>query len=167
MTVTAVVQRSDFESALASAREVGRGDDLAGLNSPPNANLLGRIDEAWDTIEGALSRAFGKGKEVAQGALETAAERVEALLESAGAKAKELQQVLLGRLQRYVSDLIAGALERVQSTIQIATLTLPLVSVEVSQTISLTGSLKVNLTEIINMTAQGQLVVNARYAEQP
>jgi hypothetical protein len=164
MTVTAVVQRSDFEFALARAREVGPGEDLPGMNAPAFAELIGRIDEAWDSIESGLSRAYTGGREAFGDALARATSRIEDLLRSAGNKAKDVQDTLVARLHSYVGDLVSRALERVQPTIQIAAQTLPLVSVEVSQAINLSGSLKVNLTEIINMTAEGQLVVNARYA---
>jgi vacuolar-type H+-ATPase subunit H len=164
MTVTAVVQRPDFEFALAKAREVGPGEDLRGLNAPVLADLTGRIEEAWDSIESGLRRAYADGREAAKDAVARATSQVESLLNAAGNKAKEVQDALVARLQTYVSSLISQALERVQPTIKIDTQTLPLVSVEVSQMVNLGGSLKVNLTEIINMTAEGQLIVNARYA---
>ena len=166
MNVTAVVLRSDFEGALEAAREVGRGDDVSGLAAPLGAALLGRVEEAWDAIESALAQAYARGAEVVNQTLSRTTTRTQELLDAAGAKAGELQDALLARLQRYVSDLLSRALDRVQPSITVGARTLSLASVELSQTVSLSGSLKANISEIMNMTAQGQLVVNARYADE-
>ena len=59
-----------------------------------------------------------------------------------------------------------AALSQVKATVRVGDNELQLDSVEVSQSVSLTGSIKASLQEIVSLTSQGQLTVMASYKGQ-
>jgi hypothetical protein len=72
---------------------------------------------------------------------------------------------LLARAQSYLAVLVRGALDQVQAAITVGGIELALSSVEVAQTISLHGSLKAALTELVSITADGEVTVSASYGQ--
>lgn len=163
MISTGVVTRDDFERALGAAAKVGSEVPLTGLAAPLDATWLGRIAEAWDNVETALGQAFQWGREAARESLDQAVAKAEELVRTAGRRARDVHEALLERIQTYLDLLVRGALAQVRGVIDVGGMQLRLVSVDVAQRISLTGSLKAALTELVAITAAGEITVSANY----
>jgi hypothetical protein len=93
----------------------------------------------------------------------TAVARAEDLVRSAGHPARDVHQALLAHAQSYLAVLVREALEQVQAMITVGGAQLKLTSVDVAQRISLNGSLKAAMTEIVAITANGEITVSASY----
>jgi F0F1-type ATP synthase membrane subunit b/b' len=158
-----VVTRQEFEAALKAADDEGKDGNYAGLHAPLDAGLRGKIAEVWNSIKSALRGAYVHGKEESQLALDKAVAQAESLIASAGAHARDVQQALQDKISRYLSRFVDAALSQVKATVRVGGADLRLDAVEVSQSISLTGSLKASLQEIVGLTSEGQLTVNASY----
>ncbi|MEV0117678.1 hypothetical protein AB0H77_31330 [Streptomyces sp. NPDC050844] len=163
MQAIAVITHDDFEAALAAAREVDTLTVGGGLAAPLGAGLGGRVDALWDRVEDALVQAYEWGREKAQEALADAVAETEALLVSVGRQASAVHQAMMKRVTEYLTKLIDRALATVRPAVSVGKRTLELVGVEISQSVSLSGSLKASITDLVNLTASGQLVVHARY----
>lgn len=163
MITAGVVTRQHFESALRAAAAVGEQEPLKGLAAPLDATWLGRIGEAWDKVEAALREAYLWGREAAEETLADAITNAELLLRSAGKRARDVHQAILERAQAYLTVLVQSALAQVQGVLRVAGTELRLVSVEVAQSISLTGSLKASLTDLVALTGAGEISVSASY----
>jgi hypothetical protein len=161
-----IVSRQEFEAALEAANDEGLDGNYAGLNAPLDAGWLGKIAGVWDSIERALRTAYVHGSEQAQLALDKAVTRAESLITSAGALARDVHQALLDKIYTYLSRFVDAALSQVKATVRVGGSELQLDSVEVSQSVSLTGSIKASLQEIVSLTAEGQLTVMASYRSQ-
>jgi len=163
MILTAVVTRQDFENALRAAAMLGDQEPLTGLAAPLDATWLGRIAEAWDKVETALREAYLWGLEAAEEALTAAITYSEQLLRDAGKRARDVHQALLERTNAYLTLFLRGALAQVQNLIDVGGTQLKLHSIEVSQSINLTGSLKASLTEVVGLSGAGAITVLAHY----
>lgn len=163
MTLTVLSTRAGFETALKAARDVGDETPLPGLAAPLEGSLLGRVRDAWDTIEAALRDAYWRGIDLAGQAVDAAIVRAQEACDAAGRKAAEVQEALLAKLQTYVRTLIDKALSQVRGVIEVGDRTMTLKSVQVSQTVALSGSLKASISEVASMTASGELVVSSQY----
>ena len=163
MIVIGAVDRQEFEVALTAARDEGLTRTYPGLSAPLDGTLLGKISEVWESVEIALRDAYVYGSERAREALDTAVSHAENLIRGAGTRAKDVHQALLAKIQTYVSRLIDAALSQVRRTIQVGDSRLALDELEVSQSVSLTGSIKASLSEIVALTSEGQLTVTASY----
>ncbi len=163
MITSGIVTRQGFEAALAASNAVGSSEPLVGLAAPLDAGWLGRISEAWDAVESALRDAYQWGREAAGEAVAAAVAQAEELVRSAGHRARDVHQALLARAQTYLAVLVRSALDQVQAAITVGGAQLGLTSVEVAQRISLSGSLKAALTEIVAITADGEITVSASY----
>jgi F0F1-type ATP synthase membrane subunit b/b' len=163
MQATAWVSGEDFNAALDAARSVGIGGDLPGLAAPLSAAITGRLSNAWDHIELALQQAWTKGRDLAQDAVDAAVAKAQETVDAAGAGARAVHDRLLERLHTYLADLIERALARVSTSITIAGREMTLAGVELAQAITLTGALKLSVQEACALTAEGQVVITARY----
>ncbi|MEV6336951.1 hypothetical protein AB0M12_19780 [Nocardia vinacea] len=166
MMTYAVIGRDDFEYAIDAAHQAVRQSATTDLSAPLDATWIGRVNGVWDRIEHALRTAFQFGVEQARDLTEQAIKAAEALLDQAADRAEAVQQRLLAEMQAYLSTIIDRALNTVRPHLTIGGATIPLAGVEVSQKISLTGSLKISVTELIALTGGGELTVLARY-ERP
>jgi hypothetical protein len=164
MTISAIILRDDFESAVSAAQAMGTVKNIPGLAAPLDAAWSGRINEVWDRIESALRTAFERGRDAAQSLTTKAIEQAEQLIADAGHRAYDVQQALLSRLQAYITRLTDAALGRVRPELQLGATTWRLESVELAEKISLTGSLSANITSLVTVTAGGELTVTAKYA---
>jgi hypothetical protein len=163
MAISEIILRNDFESAISAAKEVGKTKSIPGLTSPLDAVWSGRIDAVWDRIESALRAAFEMGRDAARSLTATAVEQAQKLIAEAGHRAYDVQQALLSRLQAYVTRLVDTALGRVRPELQLGGTTWRLESLELAEKISLTGSLGVNITNLVTVTADGELTVTTKY----
>jgi hypothetical protein len=159
----ATINRQGFEAALAVAREEGSVRAYPGLSAPLDGSLLGKISEVWESVERALRDAFIQGMDYAREALDDAVRGAERLIQTAGTRAKDVHQALLAKIQSYLSRLVDAALSQVRSTLAVGNTKLELDALEVSQSISLTGSVKAALTELVALTSTGELTVTASY----
>jgi hypothetical protein len=153
----------DFESALEAARSVEKSGELSDLAAPLGAAVAGRLSEAWDRIEAALQEAWRKGQDFARGTAEETAARVQEIIDSTGDSARAVQERLLARLHRYLEELIDRTIARVRGSITVDSRELHLNSVELAQSVTLTGSMKLSIQEALALTSEGQLEVTAQY----
>jgi len=161
--IAATVNRNGFELALSAARDEGSVRSYAGLSAPLDGGLLGKISEVWEGVERALRDAFVYGAEKARDGFELAIASAERLIQQAGARARDVHQALLAKVQAYLSELVDAALRQVRTVIEVGDARLVLDGLEVSQAVSLTGSVKAALTEMVALTSAGELTVTARY----
>jgi hypothetical protein len=139
--------------------------ELDGLASVIGANLLGRVEEVWDSIESALRQAFLFGRDEASQLMNAATEKVEQLLKEAGQKAREIQDAILERLHAFTEALFQGMLSRITTTMKIGASEFTLRSVKLNQKLVATGSVKTNLAEVLSLAANGEIEVNAEYMQ--
>jgi hypothetical protein len=164
MPIAAVFDRADFEAALRASREIGAESELVGLAAPLDGALWGRISAAWDTVEHALRQAFQYGIDYASESVGEAIAAVEKVLQDAGRRARDVHEAFLTRLQQYLTGITDSALASVRTVVSIGSQTFTLGEIELSHKISLTGSLKVNITEIAALTGAGEMTVVAHYS---
>jgi hypothetical protein len=157
------IDRHEFEIALSAARDVGVVRGYKGLSAPLDGSLLGKIAEVWESVEQALRDAFVHGMERGQATLDKAVSSAESLIQGAGARAKDVHQALLAKIQTYLARLVDAAISQVRRIVEVGDTQLELDGLEVSQRISLTGSIKAALTEIVALTSTGELTVTASY----
>jgi hypothetical protein len=162
--VTAVIGRDQFERCLAAADEVGTGVPLVGLAAPLDATWVGRISEAWDVVAAALRQAFEHGADMAGDAVDAAVRAAESCVRGAGNRARDVHQALLVRAQTYIGQLVDEALAQVRPSISVGEHVLLLQSVELAHEVTMSGSLKAAITELVSITAEGRLAVSAIYA---
>ena len=167
MVVAVVAGNEVFKSALQSAREVDSGAAVFGLAAPTDAGLRGRLDAVWDSIEEALRSGFRYGREKARGLLDQAIEKAEALLVEAGRKAGELQDILLARIQAFVTTFIREAVRRVEPAMTVGETSFRLSTIHCTQKLVLTGALKTNIAELFELASSGEIEIAAEYARPP
>lgn len=153
----------DFNFALEAARSVEKSGELSDLAAPLGAAADGRLSKAWDQIEAALQEAWRRGREFARETAEEAALRVQEIIDSTGESARAVQERLLARLHKYLEELVDRTLARVRGSITVAGRELHLRSLELAQSVTLTGSLKLSIQEAFALTSEGQLEVTAQY----
>ena len=163
MQISVMADLSIFTSALKKAEQVYPSMRPQGLNAPVDGVLMGRVSQTWEAIKEALQAALDYGSEKAESAFKGAWQEVERTLGDAGAKAGELQVLLMTRLREYLTTFIDGMLQQVRSELRVGTTTLRLSQVQLSQKVTLSTSLKATLKEVIALTSQGELQINASY----
>jgi hypothetical protein len=157
------VNRQGFEAALDAARDEGSIRAYSGLSAPLDGSWLGKISEVWESVEQALRDAFVDGVEHSRDALDKAVSRAQSLIQGAGARARDVQEALLEKIQAYLSRLVDAALSQVRRIVEVGGIQLELDELELNQKVSLSGSVKAALTEIVALTADGELTVTASY----
>jgi hypothetical protein len=120
----------------------------------------------WGRIEQALEDAFTYGRERGQDVANSALASIEELLEQAGDRAGDAQQALLLRMQAYVRALVDRALSHVQDVVAAGGNVFTLDSIDLAEKLTLTGSLKTNLLDMLALTAGGELSITAKYKKQ-
>lgn len=163
MEITIPASRQVFETAILAARRTTSRVEFDGLASIIGANLIGRVEEVWDSIEAALRHAFQFGREEAVQLMNAAVQKTETLLIEAGQKAREVQEAILQRLHTFTQALFEGMLSRVPTSIRIGKAEYGLRTLNLNQKLVSTGSLKTNLTEVLNLAASGEIEVAAEY----
>jgi hypothetical protein len=163
MQALALAHREDFDAALAAGRAVGQDGQLPGLAAPLGAGALGHVSEAWDHIEATLEQAWNRGRAFVRDTAVATAARVQEIVEAAGAAARAVHHGILEKLDSYLSALIDRALARVRPSVTVGGRTLELDSVELEQTVTLSGSLKVSIEEVCALTAEGEIALTAHY----
>jgi hypothetical protein len=164
MSITVIADNFVFQKALMDAEKIGTVSKLDGLNSPLDSAMMGRFDEAWDEIRGLLKRAFNEGKERAVPLYEEAQVRIGQLLAQAGSKSQVVEDLLVARLRQFQSSFMDGMLEQVRSEIKIGNSIMSISQVQLNQKVTLSGSLKASLAEVIALTSSGELELTATYS---
>jgi hypothetical protein len=164
MQALALTHRDDFDAALEVARKIGQGGEVSGLAAPLGAALRGHLSDAWDHIESTLEQAWTLGRGFARGVAEATAIKVQEIVDAAGEGAHALHNRILEKLNGYISALIDRALARVRPVITVAGNTLQLESVELVETLTLSGSLQLSITDVCALTAEGEIEIKASYA---
>ena len=163
MNISLVASPLAFDHALQTARTIGQIGKIEGLNAVIDASMMGKVEEAWGSIEKALKTAYQYGKEQVHGALEAAIAKATQMLAEAGNRAREFQFILLQRLQAFMRDLIEQVVALVPSVLNVGGSSFSLSSMKCTQKIALTGSLKTSLTEVFSLVSEGQLEVETEY----
>ncbi len=164
MNATVVISAEVFADALAAAERVDPTDEVvAGLGAPLNAALKGKFAEMWGLVKSALAKAHEVGAEASRAWLDKAVGGVQEILASAGDKAEELRAALAAKLRDFARTIIDGALHDVRDELQVGGVTMTLRQVEIGQTLLIGGSLKSTITELVAMSAEGQITINATY----
>lgn len=166
MQVTVISNLQVLEDALSSARRYDTSLDSRGLASPLDAALVGRIEEAWDTIEDAIRQIFVAGKQKAEELLHSALAKAGQLIKEAGRQATRVHDALLSRLQAFIRKFVEGMLARVPPAVVIAGRSFGLNAVKFNQKLVGTGSLSTNLSEAFSLVADGEIEVSAEYSAQ-
>jgi hypothetical protein len=78
-----------------------------------------------------------------------------------------VHEAILARIQDYLRNVIDSALARVRRTITVDQVCLSLSNIELTQRVSVTGSLKAAITELVALTGAGEMAILARYAVEP
>lgn len=166
MTVVVLAQEADFYAAIDAAESAPDADALPGLASPLGAAARGLTMQAWDAVRSALERVWTYGSDVLDETLATATEAVESIMQQAGDSAREVRAGLTAQLQIYISEHVDRSLSRVRVAIEVAGASLRLTGVSVAQSIQLSGSLKASISEVLALTAEGQILITAEYGPE-
>ncbi len=169
MKTVVVARHRAIETALEAARHGGEeavGKEGGALYTVRDAGIRGRLEEVWDQVERALRSGFERGKDGAQSLFAEAVSAVEKLLQDVGSQSAEIHGALLERLARFVEALIEDALSRVPMTVEIAGQRFALESVEISQKLLASGSIKMNLSEAFLVASQGEIEVRGSYVQK-
>lgn len=164
MNATVVISADVFADALVHAELADITHEVvAGLGAPLDAALKGKFEEMWGLVKSALVKAHEVGAEASRAWLDTAVGKVQEILATAGDKAEELRAALATKLRDFARSIIDGALRDVRAEIQVGSVALILRQVEIGQTLLIGGSLKSTITELVAMSAEGQITINATY----
>lgn len=163
MHISVIADRRDFEQALKAVRDLSEGASNTNLNAASDAGLLGRLDGVWDSIVSALRRGYEFGSDIAHSLLEEAIVEAEKLIAEAGNRARDVHEALLEKLQVFVQNFTTNVLKRISTTIAVGDLTYAIAKVTCTQKMVMTGSIKLNLTEVFALTSSGELQVAVDY----
>lgn len=163
MKVPAVVTADVFHAALDAAERVGESETISGLGAPLGAALRARVSEVWDRIRHALRVAYEYGVERAVEARDKANAAVDDALGALGPESADFQAALLARLRRFADTIVRGALAQVDASIDVGGRQMALADVTVARHFRIGGSLKASITELVALTADGEMQVQARY----
>jgi hypothetical protein len=119
--------------------------------------------QAWDAVKSALERVWTYGSDAYDEALATATQAVDSIMQRAGESAREVRAGLTAQLQVYLSEHIERSLSRVRGAIEVEGTSLSLTGVSIGQSIQLSGSLKASISEVLALTAEGQILITAEY----
>jgi hypothetical protein len=160
MKVTFVSSPDIIEAALNAAEKVVRPK---GLNAP-SEEVLGTLEKIWEEVRAGLHSAYFSTKAELKARVNELVSRVEGLIQRAGAKADELRRMLLDRLRAYLQAMIDQLLKQVRSEVIVGEGTrMRLTSVEVAQSIKLSGSVGLSLEKALEFTSDGELALTASY----
>lgn len=160
MNITVLSSSELVDTALDSAAQVKQ---LKGLNTLPS-DTMGKLEAIWVHVHDGLQSAYLARKEDVEEIFRGVAAHVKSALAAAGVKAQELQKLLLERLSRYMHALIDGMLSQVRAEFTVEGSRLRLSAIEISQSITLSGSVELSLQRAFELTSNGELSVNASYA---
>jgi hypothetical protein len=163
MEIIGTIAPLDFDNALRRAEKIGHSLAVPGLAAPLEVGLLGRVDAIWEQIAQALRKARTAGYAGAMEIVERAADEAEKLIAASGRKADEVRQMIVARLQEYLTAIVEAVLAQVQPTIKVGGNLMLLRKVDLARKIALSGSLKVTIASIAEMTGSGEITVTASY----
>ena len=152
--------------AFRQARELGKNVPLPAhvWNVPLDDETGTWIDRIWDTMEGALRRAYFEGLTAARPLIESVSALMTEVTSNLAKRAEVVRAVITERLNTYLHTVIDGALQRVRPTLSVGGRELKLRSVMVEQRINLSGSLQASLEEICEFVAEGEISLSAEYS---
>jgi hypothetical protein len=111
----------------------------------------------------ALRRGYEFGSDIARGLLEKAIAQAEQLITEAGSRARDVHEALLQKLQVFVQSFTNNVLRRIPTSITVGVLNYNISKVTCTQKLVMTGSIKMNLTEVFSLTSNGELQVAVDY----
>lgn len=167
VSIIVLAQEDDFYAAIEAAELTSDADVLPALASPLGAAVRGLALQAWDAVRSALEHVWEYGTDVLVETVATTAKAVESVMQQAGDSAHEVRADVTAKLQTFISDHIERSLKRVRPMIEVEGASLRLQGVSVAQTIQLSGSLKASISEVLALTAQGQIQIMAEYGPDP
>ena len=152
--------------AFRQARDLGKHVPLPAhvLHAPLDAETETWIDRIWDTMEGALRRAYFEGFTTARPLIEAVSDLMTEVTRTLAKQAEDVRAVITARLNTYLHTVIDGALQRVRPTLRVGGRELQLMRVTVEQQITLSGSLQAWLAELCEFVAAGEITFSAEYS---
>jgi hypothetical protein len=162
MNLVIVTSRPIFERALGAADQLGKGGNIKGLAASTDA-IRAYLDEAWDYIHEAITKAYEYGRERASKLLDSAVVKIEELLERAGNKARDLHTAILERLQLFLREVIQGSMSLVPGEYQVGDRAFRLAGMKCTQKVMMTGSVKASLAEVFSLVSSGEISIEAQY----
>lgn len=165
MLLVAILDQDVFSHALSHAADIGRGASLpAGLlRAPLDDDEKIHLERVWDSVQGALQRAYREGIEAAQPLVHRVSEQFAELVAKFKERAEDIRAAISARLNDFLRGAIEGALARIQPTIKIGGREIAMSGVTIEQKIKMSGSLKSSLEEICAFVAEGELKLSAKY----
>jgi hypothetical protein len=163
-----ILDRSNFDNALKSVRELNTGfleqRGMHTINEGLDGTMLGKISEVWDLIESTLKKAYTYGKEFVTDTIDNVNNAVETLLKEAGHQVQKVQNNLLTRVKLFMKNLIDGAINLIPEFVIISDKKFSVSKVSWGQKIVLGGSLKANILEAIEISSNGEFNLSIEYA---
>jgi hypothetical protein len=164
MTTTAQLTRADLDKAIEMATP-HIGKSLKGLNAPPNGAAAGMFDEIWGTVISGLRRAYEAGATKAREIAGLAVTTAQRVIDQAGEAADWLREKLREALQKLVRSCIELAVASIALSYSIEGVMLRLKSIEIGQTITLSGEVEASIQRVFSLMADGELSVSASYEQ--
>jgi hypothetical protein len=167
MQVLAVFTEQNHFAALESARKI----TVTGLLPADKANALSGIDATtwlnriWDKAESALGLAVKRGLDAARDFVAAVDQLVDEAIGLGKAWVDDMLTVVRARIAEYMKAMVDRALSLVQSKIMVGGAPFAIDRVSIAQTVSLSTSVKLSLTEACEFVGEGQMEVSAEYAK--
>jgi hypothetical protein len=165
MQVTLFADRSVLELAFKAADNIAAPGSLIGLRAPLDGANQARLSQAWVAIKEGLEAVYESGVESSRTVMDGVWQTVDQLIKDAGQAAQTLKDALLAKLAEWRRVVMDGLLRQVIGEITAADIKLKLNSVQISQKVALTGSLKASMTDAFALTSNAELQISASYGD--
>jgi len=167
MKLLAVVNEQVHQDAMAAARRVGTDQvaSVKGLHTVQMDEVMRWVNRLWDPIEEAIAKACREGIVMARPMIDALNEQLTELYTNVSKQAKEVRSIIAERLNVYLLEVIDGALGRVRASINVGGQQLAIKNVTVEQSLKISNSLKMSLSEICEFVAEGEITLAAEYAQ--
>ena len=167
MQVLAVFTEQNHYAALEAARIL----TVVGFLPADKANALSGVDatiwlnKIWDKAEAALGLAVKRGMAAARGLVAVVDQLVDEALGLGKVWVDDMLTVVRARIAEYMKSMVNGALSMVQSKIVVGGAPFAIDRVAIAQTVSLSTSVKLSLTEACEFVGEGEMQISAEYAK--
>src|SRR5713226_1993799 len=135
MKLVVLLTDATHDAALRQAREVGRKGPLEPgvLHAPLDDELQLWTDRVWDTVEGAVKKAYRESMEAARPLIDKASALLAEIGSKIGQQAEKVRSLIIDRLNVYLQAAIDGALQLIRPTILVGGRELTMTSVKIEQ----------------------------------
>jgi len=161
MLVTIGIGDEAFEQALQAASRVEDSPllEMSGLVDAAQ----GFVERAWEKVQFAVSVAFRQGPNVALDLAARTVAEVEAIIAEAREVGDFVRQAVNDRIREFLRQIVDRCLEVLRPSVDVAGVQLTLSKVSIQQTVAISGSLGISITQAVSMAASGEMSVGAEY----